>query len=337
MNPSTQAIDTTVNDLDPAVLTFLQEGDYTVEEVNVVPHLKPWMHEAIGRREYTHDHVKILIHQKIGVWKAIRQDLDRGVDPNRSPFFSQPRDNPNFTRPTTADTQNSTAAGSSLFTRGDNTLPTSTTFSTQATRATTDPEIEQKAVELAYDWPALQRMWGGYHRGPPYANDPDPALPVAVQNVMRFDLLSTPPGADLLAEGYAFPQLSEDYRAREANALAEHQMGVCESVFCQQCRPVAPDRMPLIDAVMRGPMPPMHELLVSSLRLLFSYFSNQDYRTVLSLMLALSLVLVFAQPYKSTLLLSKSQLLLLLLLKIANTSLVSTRSAPPSQKKKRRR
>lgn len=75
MIPSKDKLDDTVAGLDPAVRAFLDEGDYTIEQLNTVPMLAQWILKASGKRDYTHEQVKKFIRQKIDVQIAIRKDL----------------------------------------------------------------------------------------------------------------------------------------------------------------------------------------------------------------------------------------------------------------------
>lgn len=349
--PASHNMDPIVGDLDPAVISFIMErgGNYSFEEINTVPHLKPWILKGIAAGDYTHDQVKLFCKQLNQVQKAIRSDLARSANGGRAesaaiPAFNgphrvdadisrilghptalpdmcaltgrasqvpdisvltgRPSSTPD-TRPSTAtsnylnshasaNTRPSTAssgAGSSNFTRNP-TFPTSTTISTL------DNNVIPEEVRLAYEWDNLHQEHAHFmseqHRRDDNGyefEEPDRRLPVSLQNLLRFDHLSTPPGLELAAEGFVFPQLPQEYNENEANASVpktyeyHNKVGnqtvisqpheTCQFMACSKCWPRSDkimDRLDSIDDVLNGPMPPMHELMVGYRRF-NSFFS----------------------------------------------------------------
>lgn len=227
--PSTTSRSPMMDTLDLPVIKFLNKGDYTIEQLNIVPHLSAWIIKAIGEGHYTHDEVKKMIVQKQGVWRAIRQDM--GLE----------------SRPTTAESSD-TAASSSLFSH-ISTLPTSSTLATTAKGSDED-------IRRAYNWRELQRTFGH-----PDNNVADIAngLPRKIQQVQRHDVLSTPPSAAFAHQARIAQQ---PYRGQENAEITSHMVPCCNYKVCAICRPTLRERaIPSIDSVLNDPVgPPLHEI-----------------------------------------------------------------------------
>jgi hypothetical protein len=235
--PSSTTMSQSYENLDQDVRAFIEQGDYTIEEKNTLPELKPWMLRAIADGQYTHDHVKLFTEQKNNVPRTIRTQLGVQERPDTSSSSLRP------------DTS-STIAGS------DNSQNTAITIANQPLVQATDEAIDQ------YYWSEAHRAWhSSTHR---LRQQHDLRLPPPVRNLLRFDPVSGPPDAQVRAQ-VNLPAPGP-VTSQPAPSTVTVRMPCCDYQACSRCRSLSQTRgMPSIDQVLAdadaGMMPPLEELM----------------------------------------------------------------------------
>jgi hypothetical protein len=132
--PSTATMSQSYENLDQDVRAFIEQGDYTVEEKNTLPELKPWILRTIANAHYTHDHIKLFIEHKNNVPRTIRTQLGVQERPDTSSSSFRP-------------------ATSSTSARSDTSDYTTTTIASQPLVQATDEAIDE------YYWSEAHRAW----------------------------------------------------------------------------------------------------------------------------------------------------------------------------------
>jgi hypothetical protein len=227
--PLTTTMSQSYENLDQDVRDFIEQGDYTVEEKNTLPELKPWMLRSIANGHYTHDHIKLFIEHKNNVFRTIRTQL--GVQK----------------RPGTSSTS----------ARSDTSDYTTTTIASQPLVQATDEAIDQ------YYWSEAHRAW---HSSTHHLRQHhDWRLPPPVRNLLRFDPVSWPPDALVRAQ-VSLPRSGPTVTSQPAPSTVTVRVPCCDYQTCSRCRCLSQTRgTPSIDQVLAdadaGIMPPLEELM----------------------------------------------------------------------------